>query len=166
MHIRAQTEKTTFTCKDDFLLTKRTRRWTYSALLYFSGKPYFSGPPYLFGCLPYFWGRLSFWGCLPFCRSLPFWSFLCFWGCLPFWCCFTFECCLHFRGLLNFQYCLKVCLHFRSWGLILKLSLLLTRGPPKNWKEFHKLPCMTLLGNIFLKSVHTDSLTCLALYIF
>ena len=33
--MRAQTEKTTFTCKDDFLLTKRTRRWTYSALLYF-----------------------------------------------------------------------------------------------------------------------------------
>ena len=33
--MRAQTEKTTFTYKDDFLLTKRTRRWTYSALLYF-----------------------------------------------------------------------------------------------------------------------------------
>ena len=33
--MRAQTEKTTFTCKDDFLLTERTRRWTYSALLYF-----------------------------------------------------------------------------------------------------------------------------------
>ena len=33
--MRAQTEKTTCTCKDDFLLTKRTRRWTYSALLYF-----------------------------------------------------------------------------------------------------------------------------------
>ena len=31
--MRAQIEKTTFTCKDDFLLTKRTR--TYSALLYF-----------------------------------------------------------------------------------------------------------------------------------
>ena len=37
LHMLAQTEKTTFTCKDDFLLTKRTRRWTYSALLYFLG---------------------------------------------------------------------------------------------------------------------------------
>ena len=31
MHVRAETEKTTFPCKDDFTLTKHTRRWTYSA---------------------------------------------------------------------------------------------------------------------------------------
>ena len=29
--IRAQTEKTTFSCKDDCTLTKHTGRWTYSA---------------------------------------------------------------------------------------------------------------------------------------
>ena len=31
----AQTEKTTFSCKDDCTLTNHTRRWTYSALRYF-----------------------------------------------------------------------------------------------------------------------------------
>ena len=35
LNIRAQTEKTTFSCKDDWTLTKHTRRWTYSALRYF-----------------------------------------------------------------------------------------------------------------------------------
>ena len=30
--MRAQTEKTTFSCKDDCTLTKHTRRWTYSPL--------------------------------------------------------------------------------------------------------------------------------------
>ena len=35
LHMRAQTEKTTFSCKDDCTLTKHTRRWTYSALRYF-----------------------------------------------------------------------------------------------------------------------------------
>ena len=35
MHVRAETEKTTFSCKDDCTLTKHTRRWTYSALRYF-----------------------------------------------------------------------------------------------------------------------------------
>ena len=30
--MRAQTEKTTFSCKDDCTLTKDTWRWTYSAL--------------------------------------------------------------------------------------------------------------------------------------
>ena len=29
LSIRAQTEKTTFSCKDDFTLTKHTRRWRY-----------------------------------------------------------------------------------------------------------------------------------------
>jgi len=33
--MRAQTEKTTFSCKDDCTLTKHTRHWTYSALRYF-----------------------------------------------------------------------------------------------------------------------------------
>ena len=33
--MRAQTEKTTFSRKDNCSLTKRTRRWTYSALRYF-----------------------------------------------------------------------------------------------------------------------------------
>ena len=46
--MRAQTEKTTFTCKDNFLLTKRTRRWTYSALLYFFSEISDSDLP---GCL-------------------------------------------------------------------------------------------------------------------
>ena len=32
LHMRAQTEKSTFSCKDDCTLTKHTRRWTYSAL--------------------------------------------------------------------------------------------------------------------------------------
>ena len=32
----AQTDKTTFSCKDDFKETKHTRRWTYSTLRYFS----------------------------------------------------------------------------------------------------------------------------------
>ena len=35
LSMRAQTEKTTFSCKDDCTLTKHTRRWTYSALRYF-----------------------------------------------------------------------------------------------------------------------------------
>ena len=35
MHVRAETEKTTFSCKDDCTLTKHTWRWTYSALRYF-----------------------------------------------------------------------------------------------------------------------------------
>ena len=35
LYMRAQTEKTTFSCKDDCTLTKHTRRWTYSALRYF-----------------------------------------------------------------------------------------------------------------------------------
>ena len=35
LHMRAQTKKTTFSCKDDCTLTKHTRRWTYSALRYF-----------------------------------------------------------------------------------------------------------------------------------
>ena len=40
LHMRAQTEKTTFSCKDDqckdyCTLTMRTWRWTYSALRYF-----------------------------------------------------------------------------------------------------------------------------------
>ena len=30
--MRAQTEKTTFSCKDDCILTKHTQRWTYSPL--------------------------------------------------------------------------------------------------------------------------------------
>ena len=34
LHMRAQTEKTTFSCKDDCTLTKHTRWWTYSALRY------------------------------------------------------------------------------------------------------------------------------------
>ena len=33
--MHAQTKKTTFSCKDDYTLTNYTRRWTYSALLYF-----------------------------------------------------------------------------------------------------------------------------------
>ena len=33
--MRAQTEKTTFSCKDDCTLTKHTWHWTYSALQYF-----------------------------------------------------------------------------------------------------------------------------------
>ena len=36
LHMRAQTEQTTFSCKDDCTLTKHTWRWTYSALRYFS----------------------------------------------------------------------------------------------------------------------------------
>ena len=32
--IRTQTEKTTFSCKDDYTLKKHTWRWTYSALQY------------------------------------------------------------------------------------------------------------------------------------
>ena len=32
MPMHAQTEKTTFSCKDDCILTKHTRRWTYSPL--------------------------------------------------------------------------------------------------------------------------------------
>ena len=32
LHMHAQTEKTTFSCKDDCTLTKRTRRWTYIPL--------------------------------------------------------------------------------------------------------------------------------------
>ena len=35
LHMRAQTEKTTFSCKDGCTLTKHTRRWTYSDLRYF-----------------------------------------------------------------------------------------------------------------------------------
>ena len=35
LYMRAQVEKTTFSCKDDITLTKRTLRWTYSALRYF-----------------------------------------------------------------------------------------------------------------------------------
>ena len=35
LHMCAQTEKTTFSCKDDCTLTKHTRRWTYSALRHF-----------------------------------------------------------------------------------------------------------------------------------
>ena len=35
MHARAETEKTTFSCKDDCTFTKHTRRWTYSTLRYF-----------------------------------------------------------------------------------------------------------------------------------
>ena len=35
LHMRAQTKKTTFSCKDDSTLTEHTRRWTYSALRYF-----------------------------------------------------------------------------------------------------------------------------------
>ena len=35
MHMLAETEKTTFSCKDDCTLTKHTRRWTYSALRHF-----------------------------------------------------------------------------------------------------------------------------------
>ena len=35
LHMRAQTEKTTFSCKDDCTLTKHTERWTYSTLWYF-----------------------------------------------------------------------------------------------------------------------------------
>ena len=35
LHMREQTEKTTFSCKDDCTLTKHTRRWTYSSLRYF-----------------------------------------------------------------------------------------------------------------------------------
>ena len=35
LHMHAETEKTTFSCKDDCTLTKHTRRWTYSALRYF-----------------------------------------------------------------------------------------------------------------------------------
>ena len=34
MPMRAKIEKTTFSCKDDCTLTKRTWRWTYSALQY------------------------------------------------------------------------------------------------------------------------------------
>ena len=33
--MHAQTKKTTFSCKDDCILTKHTWRWTYSALRYF-----------------------------------------------------------------------------------------------------------------------------------
>ena len=33
--MHAQTEKTTFSCKDDCTLMKHTRRWTYSASRYF-----------------------------------------------------------------------------------------------------------------------------------
>ena len=36
LHVRAETEKTTFSCKDDCTLKKHTRRWTYYALQYFS----------------------------------------------------------------------------------------------------------------------------------
>ena len=38
LHMRAQTEKMTFSCKDDCTLMKRTRHWTYSALWYFFKK--------------------------------------------------------------------------------------------------------------------------------
>ena len=31
LHMRAQTEKIKFSCKDDYTLTKHTGRWTYSA---------------------------------------------------------------------------------------------------------------------------------------
>ena len=41
LHMRAQTEKTTFSCKDECTLTKHTRRWTYSALRYFFGLNYY-----------------------------------------------------------------------------------------------------------------------------
>ena len=34
--MRAQTEKTTFSCKDNSALTKHTQRWTYYAVRYFS----------------------------------------------------------------------------------------------------------------------------------
>ena len=36
--MHAQTEKTTFSCKDNCTLTKHKRHWTYSALQYFSPK--------------------------------------------------------------------------------------------------------------------------------
>ena len=35
LHMCAQTEKTTFSCKDDCTMIKHTRRWMYSALQYF-----------------------------------------------------------------------------------------------------------------------------------
>ena len=40
LHMRAETEKTTFSCKDDCTLTEHTRRWTYSALRYFFSMAY------------------------------------------------------------------------------------------------------------------------------
>ena len=40
--MRAKTEKTTFSCKDNCTLTKHTRCWTYSALQYFFSPLYFS----------------------------------------------------------------------------------------------------------------------------
>ena len=32
MHVRAETEKTTFPCKDDCILMEHTHRWTYFTL--------------------------------------------------------------------------------------------------------------------------------------
>ena len=46
LSMRAQTEKATFSCKDDRTLTKHTRRWTYSALRYFYVR--FQDPKYEF----------------------------------------------------------------------------------------------------------------------
>ena len=47
MHVRAETEKTTFSCKNDCTLTKRTWRWTYSALRYFFQKNLKTGNIYM-----------------------------------------------------------------------------------------------------------------------
>ena len=38
LHMRAQTENTTFSCKDDCTLTKHTRCWTYFALFFINKK--------------------------------------------------------------------------------------------------------------------------------
>ena len=40
--MRAQTEKTAFSCKDDCTLTKHTRRWPHSALRYFFFRAFWS----------------------------------------------------------------------------------------------------------------------------
>ena len=46
LYMRAQTEKTTFSGKDDCTLMKPTRRWTYSALRYFFYLSYMVQPKY------------------------------------------------------------------------------------------------------------------------
>ena len=70
MHVCAETEKTTFSCKDDCTLTKHTRRWIYSALrfflFYFLNKNMLMLVPYPF--IVKYWVGYSLINCLPCVR--------------------------------------------------------------------------------------------------
>ena len=95
LSIRVQTEKTTFSCKDDCTLTKHTWRWTYSALLYFfssldltATRMFYFGKEQKtpdFGCLVHIHGKSSQGWDLLFCTQWVFfirtrWNkWFCFW---------------------------------------------------------------------------------------